>query len=149
MNISDRDDINIIEKGQSLVEFSVSLVVLLVMLAGLVDLGRGLFTYMALRDAAQEGALYGSFNPTDTAGIEARIGNNSNMLRDIVSSGSLLRSVSHDGSPCTGEAITVQVTYQNFPITMPFLGSILGRQAVDITASVTDTVLAPACTQNN
>ncbi len=146
MNSLERDDKNNMEQGQSLLEFSISLVILLVLLAGIVDLGRALFTYMALRDAAQEGALYGSFNPTDTSGIETRIGNNSNMLNDLVSAGSILRTVTHDGSPCTGDAITVQVTYQNFPITMPFLGTILGRQAVDITARVTDTVLAPACT---
>jgi len=140
------DETNILEKGQSLLEFSISLVILLVLLAGIVDLGRALFTYLALRDAAQEGALYGSYNPMDTSGIETRIGNNSNMLKDLVSAGSILRTVTHDGSPCTGEAIMVQVTYQNFRITMPFLGTILGRQAVDITARVTDTVLAPACT---
>lgn len=145
MNILDRD-MNTSESGQSLVEFSFSLVILLVLLAGLADLGRALFTYMALRDAAQEGALYGSFNPTDTSGIRARIGNNSNMLSDLVSAGLVSSNVTHDGSPCTGEAIMVQVTYQNFPITMPFLGSILGRQAVDISARVTDTILAPACT---
>jgi len=134
------------EQGQSLLEFSISLVVLLVLLAGLADVGRALFTYMSLRDSAQEGALYGSYNPTDAAGIQTRISNNSNILNDLVSSGRIVINVTHDGSPCTGEAITVQVTYQNFPITMPYLGAILGRQAVDITATVTDTVLAPACT---
>jgi len=134
------------EQGQSLLEFSISLVILLVLLAGLADLGRALFTYMSLRDAAQEGALYGSYNPTDSAGIQTRISNNSNMLNDLVSAGRIVIGVTHDGSPCTGEAITVRVTYQNFPITMPYLGVILGRQAVDITATVTDTVLAPACT---
>jgi len=128
------------------VEFSFSLVILLILLAGLVDLGRALFTYMALRDAAQEGALYGSYNPTDTSGIQSRIGNNSNMLSDLMSGGRIDSSISHDGSPCTGEAITVQVTYEDFQLTMPFIGAMLGTQVVDISARVTDTVLAPACT---
>jgi len=42
------------EKGQSLTEFGVSVVILLVLLAGTVDAGRAFFTYMALRDAVQE-----------------------------------------------------------------------------------------------
>ena len=127
-------------------EFSFSLVILLILLAGLVDLGRALFTYMALRDAAQEGALYGSYNPTDTRGIQSRIGNNSNMLSDLMSGGRIDSNISHDGSPCTGEAIKVQVTYEDFQLTMPFIGAMLGTQVVDISARVTDTVLAPACT---
>src|SRR3990172_6907714 len=86
------------EQGQSLLEFSISLVVLLVLLAGLADVGRALFTYMSLRDAAQEGALYGSYNPTDSAGIQTRISNNSNMLNDLVSAGRIVIGVSHYGS---------------------------------------------------
>ncbi|MFC1879838.1 TadE/TadG family type IV pilus assembly protein, partial [Chloroflexota bacterium] len=57
------------QDGQSLVEFAVALVFLLLLIAGIVDVSRALFTYMALRDAAQEGALYGSTNPLDTGGI--------------------------------------------------------------------------------
>lgn len=134
------------ENGQSLVEFTFSLIVLLVLLAGLVDLGRALFTYMALRDAAQEGALYGSFSPADTAGIQDRMFKNSNLLTSLEGSGLIVINITHDGTPCTGEAITVQITHNNFPITMPFMGSILGSQTINISANVTDTILAPGCT---
>ena len=51
------------EHGQSLVELAISLTVLLVLLSGAVSFGMALFSYVALRDAAQEGALYGSFEP--------------------------------------------------------------------------------------
>ena len=44
------------EKGQSMVELAVSVVVLLILLAGVVDLGRLAFYYITLRDAAQEAA---------------------------------------------------------------------------------------------
>ena len=47
------------EKGQSLVELAISLMVLLLILAGVVDLGNMMFQYMAMRDAAQEAASYG------------------------------------------------------------------------------------------
>jgi Flp pilus assembly protein TadG len=49
--------------GQSLVEIGLTMVAVLTLLAGVVDLGSAFFDYISLRDAAQEGALYGSFNP--------------------------------------------------------------------------------------
>src|SRR6188768_3392868 len=51
------------EKGQSLVEFSLGLVVLLLVLCGLLDLGRVYFTFVALEDGAGEAALYLSLHP--------------------------------------------------------------------------------------
>lgn len=51
------------ERGQSLVELAISLTVMLLLLAGAVTFGMALFSYVAMRDAAQEGALWGSFNP--------------------------------------------------------------------------------------
>ena len=77
------------ERGQSLMEFSVSLVFVLVLLAGLVDLGRGLFTYMALRDGAQEGAAYGSLNPTETSTIQNRVYGSSTMLQSQEGEGTI------------------------------------------------------------
>jgi len=51
------------EIGQSLVEVALVLPILLVILSGLVDLGRVYFTFVALEDAAAEGALYLSLFP--------------------------------------------------------------------------------------
>jgi TadE-like protein len=51
------------EKGQSLVEFSLGLVFLLIIVSGLIDLGRLYFTHVALEDAVGEAALYLSINP--------------------------------------------------------------------------------------
>src|SRR5215470_5311277 len=52
-----------LQKGQSLVEFSLGLVVILIIVSGLLDLGRLYFTFVALEDAAGEAALYLSINP--------------------------------------------------------------------------------------
>ena len=131
------------EKGQSLVEFAFTLVFLLVLVVGIADLGRALFTYMTLRDGAQEGALYGSVNPTGN--LTQRVYESSAYLQDLGNAGEITVSVSHDGTPCTGEPITVQVTYSNFTITMPFLGTLVGSQTIPISASITDTILTPAC----
>jgi Flp pilus assembly protein TadG len=51
------------ERGQSLVELAISLTVMLLLLSGAVSFGMALFSYVAIRDAAGEGALYGSIKP--------------------------------------------------------------------------------------
>lgn len=140
-----RNDNSSKERGQSLMEFSVSLVFVLVLLAGLVDLGRGLFTYMALRDGAQEGAAYGSLNPTETSTIENRVYGSSTMLQSQEGTGAINIQVNITGSACTGNSIEVIVTYNDFPLTMPFVGSFLGSQSVDIHASAENTILSPKC----
>jgi hypothetical protein len=61
------------EKGQSITELAVSFLVLVLILAVSVDAGRMFLSYLAVREAAEEGAVYGSLNPTDNSGIIARV----------------------------------------------------------------------------
>jgi Flp pilus assembly protein TadG len=61
------------ERGQSLVELAVSLPIILLLLLGTIDFGMAIYSYTILKDAAQEGALYGSFDPQNKVGIENRI----------------------------------------------------------------------------
>lgn len=49
------------QRGQSLVEFAVSSVVLLLLVGGLVDIGRSIFVSEALSNAAREGARHGAW----------------------------------------------------------------------------------------
>ena len=49
------------QAGQSLVEFALSSVVLLVIVGGLVDIGRAVFVSEVLSSAAREGARHGAF----------------------------------------------------------------------------------------
>ena len=51
------------EDGQSLVEFSLVLVLMLLILSAVIDLGRGYYSYIAIQNAAGEGALYAAINP--------------------------------------------------------------------------------------
>ena len=60
------------EKGQSLVEVALALPVLILILAGALDLGRLYYVTVALTDAAGEGATYAAINPHDTAEIVSR-----------------------------------------------------------------------------
>lgn len=132
------------QNGQSLVEFALSFVMLMVLLAGIVDGGRALFSYLALRESAEEGALYGSTDPTNSSNIEARARNSSDMLQGFGTDVNV--QVTITGAACTGNAIAVTVTYTNFPITMPFLGAIIGSQTISISAKATNTILRPGCT---
>ena len=52
------------EGGQSLVEVALMMPVLLLMLMGVFDLGRMYFAFIAIQNAAGEGALYAAINPT-------------------------------------------------------------------------------------
>ena len=135
------------ESGQSLVELGLSLVVVLLLLAGIVDLGRLLFFYIAMRDAAQEGAIVGELNPRDCNAIESRVdsylgatypdGFDVNIL---VNGADCFAAARVESWSCEGRDIMVTVGAP-FEFMMPLLG---GR-AFKVTASITGTVMRPAC----
>ena len=56
--------------GQSLVEFAITLPLLLLVVMGVFDLGRGIYYFSAIHNAAREGARYGAVNHCDTEGIK-------------------------------------------------------------------------------
>ena len=132
--------------GQSMIEFAFTLVIILVLLVGLIDLGRAIFTYLALRDAAQEGASFASYNPNDTTGITARVCNSSNIVSDLCNNPGIDTTVNLIGSACSGNGVEVVVSLDNFTLVTPFLGAIVGSQTIPISARVTDSILAPPCT---
>jgi Flp pilus assembly protein TadG len=147
------------ERGQSMTEFAVGLVFMLILLAGVIDLSRAFLTYMAMRDAAQEGASYGAIarddnsDPTPCSSIEARVRDTSGTMVDLHSAdiqvdilmGGASCSTAALSSSCLGNDIKVTVHHNAFPITMPFLGTLIGSQTVAISAVVTDTILMPSC----
>ena len=131
-----------------MVEFALTLVIILVLLAGTVDLGRAIFTYLSLRDAAQEGASFASYNATVPIGdIWARACASSNTVQDLCNTPGALNITRTLGGPgCNGDTVTVTVEYPSFPLVTPFLGAIIGSQTIPIRASIIDTVLVPPCT---
>ena len=58
-------------KAQSLVEFAILLPIFMLVVLGIFDLGRVIYTLSALHNAAREGARYGAVNHCDTPGIVA------------------------------------------------------------------------------
>ena len=61
------------ERGQGLIEFALTLPLLLMLVLGTVDLGLGFKTYIGLTNAAREGVRWVSLHPTDPAGAVARV----------------------------------------------------------------------------
>ena len=151
------------QRGQSLVEMGLFLMVLLWLLAAAVDFGIGFFSYVAIRDAAQEGALYGSIvyrtvydedHPENTTVanlkslIDDRVKGTSTGPVDLNSSSVQVTVVSPTEllSPlqwCAGYPLKVSVSYQ-YPITMALTGIITGP-TINLTASATSTLLVPPC----
>lgn len=150
--------INKTEKAQSLVELAISLPVFLLLLLGTVDFGMAIFSYAILRDAAQEGALYGSINPGNKAEIENRARNILPENDDkFYASPVELRDTSKVqveievlGASCQGDtrgpanSIRVNVHYR-YPIAMPIVGEVIGTDTIPLTGSATNVILQPPC----
>ena len=148
------------ERGQSLVELGVSLVILLYLLSGAAEFGVLFFQFVQLRDAAQEGALYGSMNPyiestgdtkfeagelINQAGINARVRAASSSPIDLLNDPKIAVNISGtDGMLCEGHGLQVEVTYDHH-IFMPFMPQLLGRSVIPLSATVVDTILTPLC----
>ena len=56
--------------GQSLIEFALTMPLLLLLVMGVFDLGRSIYYYSAVHNAAREGARFGAVNHCDIAGIK-------------------------------------------------------------------------------
>lgn len=127
------------EKGQSLVEFAISFVVIMLLLSGVVEFGIAFFQLIQLRDAAQEGALFGSICQ-DTNLIEERARYSSNSPLDLSNSDVQVKvSFSDDnGQPSViGDGVTVRVEYDHVTFMPFFTGRIF-----HLHGQVTDTILA-------
>lgn len=128
------------ERGQSLTEFAVGVTFVLVLLASGMDFGRAYFTYVSIRDAAQEGAAYASIAPSDVTGIRSRVRDTSSKPIDLSSFIDDQIDVVVTGSACAGNTVSVTVEY-DFDIVAPFIaGNTLHLQAEAI-----DTILQPPC----
>ena len=147
------------EKGQSLIEFAFMLVLLLILLGAVVDGSRAMYTYLSMRDAAQEGAVYASLEPTDTTGILDRIHNTSDLMQGLTIGTDIFVNITYPPSnkKCSGSTVvggntvengvSVNIQYPNFPLIMPFVSGIAGGSdaSVPIGVTVIDTILLPLC----
>ncbi len=148
------------EQGQSLVEFALSFMLVMLVLAGVVDLGRAFFALIALRDAAQEGVIYASLNPTDTSGITARVQDTSDSPIDMTTTTVSVTIHDDDDSDgnihaCAGffddgsgnfksNSVEVEVNY-DFTFSMPMIQVIFPSNTITLSVPADHTILYPPC----
>jgi len=125
------------QNGQSLLEFALLLPILLIILAGVLDLGRVFFSYVAVTDAAAEGAAYAAIYPTDTAGIVSRAQDASSGLVEIDEN---LVDV-HCPNVASGQPITVTVHY-TFTLATPFISGIVNDRELVLHGSAAEVILS-------
>ncbi|MHB0967277.1 MAG: TadE/TadG family type IV pilus assembly protein [Bellilinea sp.] len=144
------------EKGQSLMELALVLVFILILLAGVVDLGRMMFEYLTMRDAAQEGAGYGAVYPSYCDQIKSRILENMPSFKNdkdglIVLVDGLMceiawtadKSLARPAHGCEDKEIFVRIDHK-FEVTMPLLSAFTGP-TVPMHVEIKDRIVRPAC----
>lgn len=134
------------EKGQSVTELAISFVALVLILAVAIDGARMFLSYLAVREAAEEGAVYGSINPTDDSGIIDRVRNSSSAPVDLSDTTMVSVVPAVIGGPCGNGTNQLQVTVTyTFEMTMPFVSAVIGTNQFPIALSASSNILLPAC----
>lgn len=133
------------ERGQALVEFSISIVIFLMLLMGVVDFGRAIYQYNGVSQAAREIARVTSVHPgtdfTTTAGRSAEttavIATQAGLIPNL--GAPTMSCVEIDGTSISGgclpgNSIKVTIAAPYTPIT-PLLG-LVGTWSLSSTSSV-------------
>lgn len=106
--------------GQALVEFALIFTFLVVLLLGMVDVGRLYMTMIALDSAAAEGASYAAIRPNQLVAAEQRAeqeGSGSQVIDESL----IVADVTPPVSLYSGAPITCTVTYSFTPL-FPIIG---------------------------
>ena len=125
------------QEGQSMVEMALTMPILVLIVAGILDLGRAYFTFVTLSDAAAEGAAYAAIHPTDTVQVIERAADTTNGL--VVLDPSM---VSVDYAELTpGSSITVTVEYE-YQLLTPIIQSFLNDGKLLMRATVAQPIIS-------
>ena len=108
------------ERGQSVAEFALILPVLIIVMAGLLDLGRLYYSYVAVTDAAGEGAAYAAIHPDNANDIVERAQDATGGL--IIIDEDMVEVYTPADMP--EQAIAVSVSYE-FTLVTPFVNALL------------------------
>ena len=127
------------EKGQSLVEFVLILPVLLIILAGMLDLGRLYFAYVAVTDAAAEGVAYAAICPDDSDGVKDRACQAASGGLVVIEDDLVL--IDPPPTVASGAPITVTVSY-TFTLATPFISAMVPDGVLMLCATATEVILA-------
>jgi len=126
------------ENGQSMVEVALTMPLLLLILMGILDLGRAYFTFVALSDAAAEGATYAAIHPAEATEITARAAGSSDGLVTLTPE---MVSVAFDGTAAIDSStITVTVQY-DYALLTPIIQSMVPNGVINMRAVVAQPVI--------
>jgi Flp pilus assembly protein TadG len=152
-------------RGQALVEMALVGLVLAMLLAAAIDFGRAYYTAIIVQNMAGEGASYGALYPeydqvNQSCSIVSpvplnlsiqerarRVGRDRGLVIKRQNQDAAIISVvpASCQQRCTGDQITVQVTYR---ITDLFLPGLLGISSIPITRSASQTIQRDAALAN-
>jgi Flp pilus assembly protein TadG len=112
-----------------MIEMAVLFPLLAILVFGIVDVGRLLYTQITLNEAVQEGSIYAGFNPTDPAGARQRV------IESVDKPQLALANVAVE---CPGAAVRVRVSHDMDPIT-PFLTPAVVTLTAEATSDIFST----------
>jgi Flp pilus assembly protein TadG len=121
------------QRGQSMVEFALTLPLLLLMLMGMLDLGRGLYAYSVVANAAREGARAGIVASTSDSAIRTAVRQLTVGLEAIPDN---KIAITPAGSRTTGGTVKVTVTY-NFRAATPLIDTFFPGGVLPLVSSAT------------
>jgi len=127
--------------GQSLVEFALICPVFVMMVMGVVDLGRVFYTYEALANASREGARYCALHAHDLYASNQSSATSSRVLDEVNGTvanvsvfGSAVGQPACDTAISSGSLVTVSAQATFTPIT-PIIANLFPGGTITITAS--------------
>jgi Flp pilus assembly protein TadG len=126
------------ERGQSLLEFALVLPALLILLMGLLDLGRLYFVMVTLEDMAGEGATYAAIHPADVDEIRARAADGS---QGVIGVDPSMVSVEYPPTVQPGSPITVTVTY-SFTVLTPLVNGMVPGGVLRLSGIATEPIIS-------
>ena len=147
------------ERGQSFVEMAFGMVVLVILLGGLIDLGRAFLILVSVENAAGEGALFGATHPvclTDDHSITRCVGDENVVARvqeegkpiiDLSGPNSTIDifindiNLTDDPDIVGGATLKVKVVYHYSPITP--LGFLIWGNEAEVRAEASQELLSP------
>jgi Flp pilus assembly protein TadG len=126
-------------RGQALAEVLIVMPLLLLLIMGAIDVGRLLFASVAIEEAAQEGALFAAYNPTDEDPIRDRV-LSSSTAEEVTDA-----TVTVDCVPTPAPG-TIEVTVEaDYPLITPIISGMFGSP-ITLSATVIATNVQGTCT---